>query len=68
MSMARAPLNVSRQFKDVSKLTPYEQKIWELHQQGQDSKQIAEAIGTKHSSTITSRMHVIKEKLEVQDD
>jgi DNA-binding NarL/FixJ family response regulator len=62
--MAKIP-NWNRRYSNPAALTPYEQKIWELHQQGKDPATIAKEFGTKHASTISSRMMVIREKLEV---
>jgi len=50
--------------KDVSALTPYEQKIFELKQQGKNWADIAKEIGNKNPKTIAVRYSVIKEKLE----
>ena len=60
--------NVNRKYRDVSSLTPYEQKIWDLHKEGLSAKDIADHVNTKHASTISSRLRVIKEKMEVCDE
>lgn len=57
----------TRDFKNPSSLTPYEEKIWELHKAGHPPKEIGQMIGTKHASTIISRLSLIREKLETQN-
>ena len=56
-------LNTNRRFKDPSKLTPYEQKIYDLRQQGLTWKQIADALGNKNHVSVSSRWPTIKDKL-----
>lgn len=55
-----------RQSKDPAALTPYEQKIWDMRQQGLTNQQIGEAMNQLPGS-IASRIKVIKEKVELQD-
>jgi DNA-binding NarL/FixJ family response regulator len=52
--------------KDPAALTPYEQRIWELRQQGLTNPEIGKAMNQLPAS-IASRMKAIKEKLELQD-
>jgi DNA-binding NarL/FixJ family response regulator len=52
--------------KDPAALTPYEQRIWELRQQGLTNVQIGAAMEQLPGS-IASRIKVIKEKLDLQD-
>ena len=55
-----------RHLKDPAALTPYEQRIWELRQQGLTNGQIGKEMN-QLAGSIASRMKVIKEKLELQD-
>ena len=55
-----------RHMKDPAALTPYEQRIWELRQQGLTNHQIGKKMN-QLAGSIASRMKVIKEKLELQD-
>jgi DNA-binding NarL/FixJ family response regulator len=55
-----------RQLKDPSALTPYEQQIWDMRQQGLTNGQIGKAMNQLPAS-VASRIKVIKEKLELQD-
>jgi DNA-binding NarL/FixJ family response regulator len=55
-----------RQLKDPSALTPYEQQIWVMRQQGLTNGQIGKAMNQLPAS-VASRIKVIKEKLELQD-
>ena len=55
-----------RHMKDPAALTPYEQRIWELRQQGLTNVQIGAAMEQLPGS-IASRIKVIKEKLDLQD-
>ena len=54
----------SHLLRDISKLTPYEEKIWNVSKDGLDSRQIAEVIGCPSRKTINSKMKLIREKLE----
>jgi DNA-binding NarL/FixJ family response regulator len=55
-----------RHLKDPAALTPYEQRIWDMRQQGLTNQQIGEAMNQLPGS-IASRIKVIKEKVELQD-
>ena len=55
-----------RQLKDPGALTPYEQQIWDMRQQGLTNQQISQAMN-QLSGSIASRIKVIKEKVELQD-
>jgi len=55
-----------RQSKDPAALTPYEQKIWDMRQQGLTNQEIGEALNQKAGS-IASRIKVIKEKVWLQN-
>lgn len=57
----------SRQNKNLSELTPYEQRIHDLKMQGLTWPEIAKELNNKHHSTIRSHyMKVVQEKLELQ--
>lgn len=49
--------------KDPSRLTPSEEKIYALMQQGLTGKQIAERIGSGGAGAMNCRIKVIREKL-----
>ena len=49
--------------KNNSILTPYEQKIHDLKQEGKTWAEIAELIGKGSLKTVASRYTIIKEKL-----
>lgn len=55
-----------RHLKDPAALTPYEQRIWDLRQQGLTNHEIGKALNQLPAS-IASRMRAIKEKVELQD-
>ena len=55
-----------RHLKDPAALTPYEQRIWDMRQQGLTNQQIGQAMNQLPGS-IASRIKVIKEKVELQD-
>ena len=55
-----------RHMKDPAALTPYEQRIWDMRQQGLTNGQIGKALNQLPSS-IASRMRAIKEKVELQN-
>jgi DNA-binding NarL/FixJ family response regulator len=55
-----------RHLKDPAALTPYEQRIWDMRQQGLTNQQIGEAMNQLPGS-IASRIKVIKEKVELQN-
>ena len=56
-----------RQLKDPSALTPYEQNIWELRQQGLNNHEIGKELN-QLAGSIASRIKVIKEKVELQNE
>jgi DNA-binding NarL/FixJ family response regulator len=56
-----------RRLKDPAALTPYEQRIWELRQQGLTNVEIGAALNQLPGS-IASRIKVIKEKVELQNE
>jgi DNA-binding NarL/FixJ family response regulator len=56
-----------RHGKDPEALTPYEQQIWELRQQGLTNAQIGEATNQKGAS-VAARMKTIKEKVQLQNE
>ena len=62
--VSRNKINTNRNFRDMCKLTPYEEKMWELFQKGMTSRQIAAEMGAKSHLSINSRMKIIREKLE----
>lgn len=60
--------DTSRQFKDPAGLTPYEQRIYALMQQGMKPKQIVEALdGTLTVSSLYPRMQIIREKIALKE-
>jgi DNA-binding NarL/FixJ family response regulator len=56
-----------RHMKDPAALTPYEQRIWDLRQQGLDNHQIGRELN-QLAGSIASRIKVIKEKVELQNE
>lgn len=48
-------------FYDVGKLTPVEERIYELHRQGKSRAEISEELGMKPNS-VSRRLATIKEK------
>lgn len=56
-----------RYYKNPDALTPYEQQIWEMRQQGMTNEQISKELNQLKSS-IASRIKVIKEKVELQNE
>lgn len=50
---------------DPCKLTPYEQMLWDLKQQGMTTKQMAEHLGRKSSNSLSATLKTIREKVEV---
>ncbi len=61
--------NINRTYErpPVDQLTPVEQKIWDLMQQGKTRNEIAEATNMKPQST-ARRILVINEKVQAQRD
>jgi DNA-binding CsgD family transcriptional regulator len=58
----------NHQFKDPAGLTSYEARIWELHKQGLNPKEISDAMGgTSSPVSIQSRMRVIREKVALKE-
>lgn len=53
---------ITHKFIDHTKLTPYEQQIWDWHQAGKTNKEIGELIGNQPRS-VTVRLRIIKEKV-----
>ena len=64
--MTKAKINPWVNYRDVSYLTPYEEKIYTLLSDGYSYKQIAEMIGNKPLS-VKSRIPVIKEKVPLHE-
>ena len=62
--VSRSKLNINRKYNDVCKLTPYEERIWELHKKGMTTQEISAEMGAKNRLSINSRMKIIREKLE----
>lgn len=59
-------VDVTHQFRDPSKLTPYEERLWDLHKQGMTYGQISMALdGASKRNTIAARFKIIREKIEV---
>ena len=63
--MTKARINPWTNYKDISFLTPYEQTIYDLLQEGLSYAQIAERIGNKPLS-VKSRIPAIREKVQLQ--
>lgn len=55
-----------RRFKDPAGLTPYEQKIHEMHQSGASPGEIASAINSKEN-TIKQKLRAIREKVVLHE-
>ncbi len=59
-------VDVIHQFKDPSKLTPYEEKLLDMRNQGMSYGQMSKALdGVAKPNTIAARFKIIREKLEV---
>lgn len=54
--------SVNRGYKDATLLTPVEEKVYKLKQQGFSNQQVADAIGSKRT-TIVQYNRIIKDKL-----
>ena len=59
----RSPIGADHRFKDPSKLTPGEEKVYALMKEGKSYKEIAKALGVKNVAGINSRVLLIREKL-----
>jgi len=59
----RSPIGADHRFKDPNKLTPGEEKVYALMQQGLKYKEIAQALGVKNVAGINARVLLIREKL-----
>lgn len=59
----RSPIGAARRFKDPNKLTPGEEKVYALMQEGKNYKEIAQALGVKNIAGVNSRVLLIREKL-----
>lgn len=58
-------LNMTRRkFKDPTALTPYEQSIKDLKDQGKSFEEIAQALGKNKAASVAHRYKTIREKLE----
>ena len=66
--MVGKPLNNTRRFRDMTELTPYEQKILDLRRQGLKHKEIAAQIGNISERSIGVKYMVIKEKLAARGE
>jgi DNA-binding CsgD family transcriptional regulator len=55
-----------RRYKDVSYLTPFEEKIYALRKQGKSRKEIAEELGLS-SNTVNRRVADINEKIALKE-
>lgn len=53
---------ITHKFIDPTKLTPYEQQIWDWHLAGKSNKEIGELIGNQPRS-VAVRLGIIKEKV-----
>lgn len=53
--------------RDLTKLTPYEESIWAMHQQGLSYRQIAEKIGSIQPRSISSTLKTIKDKNQARE-
>jgi len=66
--MVGKPLNNTRRIRDISALTPYEEKILSLRRQGLTWKKIAEQIGNISERSASVKYIVIKEKLAARGE
>ena len=57
---------LKRRMKDPAQLTPYEQDIWNMRQQGLTNQQIGEKLN-QQTASIASRLKTIKEKVWLQN-
>lgn len=61
-------IDVIHQLKDPAKLTPYEEKLLALRQQGMTYPQMTKALaGTSNPRTIAARFKIIREKVELAE-
>jgi len=59
-------VDVIHQFKDPSKLTPYEKTLLDLRKQGMTYSQMSKALdGKSNARTIGARFKIIREKVEL---
>lgn len=59
-------VDVIHQFKDPSKLTPYEERLLDMRNQGMSYGEMSKALnGVAKPNTIATRFRIIREKLEV---
>jgi hypothetical protein len=59
-------VDVIHQFKDPSKLTPYEEKLLGMRNQGMSYGQMSKALdGVAKPNTIAARFKIIREKIEI---
>lgn len=54
-------LTIDQNRRNVDRLTPSEERIWKLHEEGKSRPEIAEALGLARSS-VDRRMATIREK------
>jgi DNA-binding NarL/FixJ family response regulator len=52
--------------RNVDRLTPKEEQIWELHKAGKTRSEIAEVLNVKNT-TVTSNLVVIRQKMAVME-
>lgn len=62
--MANAEKGAYNSHRNVDKLTPREQQIWDLYQTGKTPTQIAEELGMKRPS-VSRNLSTIREKVLV---
>lgn len=59
-------VDVTYYFKDPSKLTPYEEKLLEMRNNGMTYAEISKSLdGSCKPTTIASRFTIIREKLKI---
>lgn len=64
--MTKQKINPRTNYKDLSYLTPYEEKIYNLMLEGLKPEEIAERIGNKVLSVI-NRIPIIREKVALHE-
>ena len=57
-------INVYRSFRNPSKLTPAEERTYELMKEGLSADEIAGLLNVKSKESVKIRMQTIKEKIE----
>lgn len=61
----RMRIDPYRSWKDPNKLTPYEEKIWALLQEGRTVKEVGIALGGRSEASLRATVAVIKDKKRI---